>query len=180
MRLPAWRDSLDVTANVAVIGTCVALCVLLVVPAIANRINKVTVRDTPEVFPVGTTLTSVDGFSFGAADFTVLIGLSTTCRYCEESLPALRRLEDVARSRGDDELRVLAMSIQPTELVQSYLRKNGLSMFQAVTIAGGSSFVPVVRQTPTVVLADREGSVRGSWVGLISIDRLEQILTLLK
>lgn len=88
MKLPDWREQRDVATNVVVIGTCLALCIILLVQFVdARRAAQAALDAQPPVLAAGTILESVKELTFSSSELTVLVGLSSTCRYCDELGP---------------------------------------------------------------------------------------------
>ncbi len=171
MEMSTWRRHLEVVTNVVVIGTCLILCTI-----VAMRALDAPSEPSLAAAPVGSTLTPSADVSFGGSEFTVLLGFSTTCRFCRDSLPALKRLHEQLNLAPNGRLRVMALTVEPVHLLSDYLNQNELPKFQSFTVRSQSELVPIIRQTPTVVLVDRTGRVVGSWVGLITEERVNEIL----
>jgi thioredoxin-related protein len=177
MKLPDWRTQLDVTANVAVIGTCLILCIILLVQFVdVRRATQAALDAQPPVLAAGTILESVKELTFSGSELTVLVGLSSTCRYCDESMPAFRRLNERVRSQQPDRVRVFAIAAQARETLTEYLWKNSLTAFQPIKLEQGSKLGPLVRRTPSVVLVNRQGTVLASWPGLMTTTRLVEVI----
>lgn len=179
-----WREHLETAANLMTIGTLVLLCGLLLVQW-NQRVNATqsTAGTLPEIWAAGTILSDDNDLSFSGSDLTILVGLSTTCRYCEESMPALRRLDELVESSPGSagHLQVVALAGQPTEVFREYLQARGLRNLRPLSLAEGaiperSQLERLIAMTPSVVVVDRAGAVLAGWPGLITPERLDEIL----
>jgi thioredoxin-related protein len=156
----------EVLANIAVIIVSIVLCSVLVKKYLFTSHAKQTVTaaaqpiggkpSTDEIQP-GTRL-SLSGVDWSQSDRTLLLALSTTCRFCAESAPLYQRLQQDKPKN----VRLLAVLPQSIDDSQKYLTKLGLNVpevAQAPLISIG------VRATPTLILIDKNGIVNKSWVG---------------
>jgi hypothetical protein len=132
----------------------------------------------PDLFPVGTILEPHDDLVWSDRDVTVLLGLSTTCRYCDQSMPALRRLNSQIERR-DGRVSGIAVSAEAADVLADYLRRNGLSAFSPRTVRRDSALGRTAALTPSIVLLDRRGVVLRTWPGLVTGERLEEVLAYL-
>jgi hypothetical protein len=178
MTEPAWRSRLDVAATALTIVTLAVLCIILVAQSVRRAETvDVVLSSLPDLLPLGTVLEPVDETGYGSADVTILVGLSTTCQYGEQSMAAFRRLNDRAASERSGRLRILALSAEPQEVLAEHLKAQRLSAFRPVEVVGRTSQISrIASLTPSVVLLDREGTVVGSWAALITTGRLRQIM----
>ncbi len=94
----------------------------------------------------------------------MFVFLRRSCQYCERSIPfyrhlavdlAVRHIQFVAVSTDDDVS--LDAYIQEKHLTFDRVRSVTPSRFKSLSIAG----------TPTLVLADGDGVVRGTWLGML-------------
>jgi len=177
MELKAWSKRLDSIANVVVIGTCLLVCSLLVMRAAqARNEQRVGLSALAPVFPVGFKPAQPAGIEYAASDFTVLVGLSSRCKYCAESMPMLRTLAHEAGAQKKMRVRLVALALEPLTSLTSYLQRNGLAEFLPNEIRVGSDLAPVAQRTPSIVLVDRSGSVVATWPGLVTEERLNDVL----
>lgn len=68
----------------------------------------------------------------------ILLVLSTSCRYCEQNMPAWHRLVQEVRSLGPDAPELVALSVSTADETQAYLQDHGID-------------VPVLLIDPTVL-----------------------------
>jgi len=118
----------------------------------------------------------VPGYDFKRSDATVVITLSSTCKYCTESLPFLASLftSQVLRERG---IAVIATSLETEESLRTYLGVHGLEVEHVYSVSPDMLWV---RQTPAVSIVDSGGRVVRIWRGLITKRRLDEITVALQ
>lgn len=172
---------LDPAANLAIILTCLVVCAVLVIRTTREKeFERVGLTALAPVFPSGCTIAAPDDVIYSAREFTVLVGLSSTCRYCQESMPFLRELDAEAWQRLGPRVRIVALGAEPVETLRTYLDNSGLSHFEARSVASDTPLSAVARRTPSIVVVDRHGSVVDTWPGLLTDQRLNEVLDHLK
>jgi hypothetical protein len=138
-------------------------------PSAATR-NPAASRDLPTGPAQGTQL-SVPGVTWSDSEETVVLALSDKCKYCTESAPFYKQLAaQIAQRSG---VRVLAVFPQEPNAGKKYLDDLGISVGdvkQATLDSIG------VRATPTLLIVDKSGTVKQSWVGLLKGDRETEVL----
>lgn len=114
---------------------------------------------------------SVPGVEWGKNERTLLLVLSTSCRYCTESSPFYQRLaQEKAKKGGVGLIAVLPQSVGDS---QKYLNDLGVPV-DDVKQAGLDAVQ--VRGTPTLIVADRAGAVVESWVGKLPAEKEVEVL----
>jgi hypothetical protein len=103
----------------------------------------------------------ITGISYASHEQSLLLFLSTTCRYCEDSVPFYNKLQGVAL-RSNDKWNVIGMFSQPGGLVTEFKARVNL---EAKVVPGVEFRRFGVKSTPTVLLVDRQGVVKRVWVG---------------
>jgi hypothetical protein len=151
----------DRIANIALLGA-----VLLFGYVAWNR-DASTAAPRPVTVAVGTKVANLDGVDYSRGP-TLLLVLSSTCRYCHESLPFYRQL--VAEREG---FQVIAGSAESPETFSSYLRAANLSVDKAVKME--KSAWQGVSATPTLLVIDSNGRVSAAWVGLLSDEQQAEV-----
>jgi peroxiredoxin len=164
----------------AVFPLAVFLCVLLAVPAEAQRADRTVAPEIRAAF--SRARISVLRAKTPAPDFTAprpeggqarLSGLrgkvvflnfwATWCPPCREEMPSMEALYRRFRGRG---LEFLAVDIQEDpEEVSAFMGEHGLSFPAALDRAGRISAEYGVRGIPTTFIIDREGNIIASAVG---------------
>jgi hypothetical protein len=123
---------LEVLANVAVLITAVVLCSVLikkyVFTAPPNQAAAATQRSasnaaTRRGIQRGTKI-SLPGVDWSQSDLTLVLALSTTCRFCTDSAPLYQKLQQQRRP----DVRVIAALPQSIEESKNYLRNLGIDL----------------------------------------------------
>lgn len=104
---------------------------------------------------------------------TLVIYLSPTCPFCQESMPFYRKLSARVRQSRNTRL-AYPMSAEAT-MFKTYLSTNGLDPTGAAPLP----VVAGVRGTPTIV-AVSAGVVSGSWAGRLNPEQEGQLLALVR
>jgi hypothetical protein len=160
----------ELVANLAIIGVAVLLAIVVVriylTPAPQEEQKKAVAA-----IRQGTQL-SLPGLDWTENRPTLLLVLSTTCRYCTESAAFYQRLVQ-ARTQGGD-IRLVAVFPQQVADGQKYLRDLAVSVDEikqaAPDLIGASG-------TPTLVMTDSKGAVTESWLGKLSTDKEVEVLS---
>ncbi len=115
------------------------------------------------------------GVDWAANGRTLVLALSSECRYCTESAPFYQRV--VAGLKGDGgRVRTVAVLPQSVESARRYLKNIEVSPDQVLHADLGRVGFP---QTPALALVDGAGVVRELWVGKLKLSRQFAVLELL-
>ena len=158
---------IELLANVAIIVVALLLGGVLV-----KRYLLPQAESTPAQARIqpGTKL-SVPGVEWGKNERTLLLVLSTSCHFCTESSPFYQRLaQEKARKGGVGLVAVMPQSVDES---QKYLNDHGVSVDD---IKQASLDTVQARGTPTLILADRTGTVVESWVGKLPAEKEAEVL----
>jgi len=160
-------------ANIALITLALLLGAVLVKRYLLHNPQPNQVIAEPQV-KVGTKL-SMEGVDWAKNQRTLLLALSTNCRFCTESAPFYQRLAE-ARSRSAN-VKLLAVLPQELSESQKYLSDHGIivddikqAMPSTIGVAG----------TPTLIMTDSDGIVTKSWVGKLPAEREGEVLSWLQ
>ena len=104
---------------------------------------------------------------------TLILALSTTCRFCTESAPFYRKL----RAEVDSRTRLVAVFPQAVEGGRNYLISLGLPVDQVIQSPLSSINVAA---TPTLILVSDEGKVIDSWRGKLPAATETEVMSLLR
>jgi hypothetical protein len=117
------------------------------------------------------TKVSLTGMDWSKSDRTLLMVLSTGCHFCTESASFYQRL---AQERVQHEgTRLVAVLPQDAVAAQKYLSEHGVTVDEIKQLSPGDVNVA---GTPTLILADRNGSVITTWLGKLSPDKEQDVL----
>jgi len=145
---------LDRIANIAVI---VAVVVFLILVSRNELFRHTPVNPGSAEALVGKTI-SVPGVTFSGGQDSLVLGISSACHFCKDSLPFYRQI--TAQSQG--RINVIAVLPQPQSEAEAFVRDAGLAGTQVISAPLASIGV---YGTPTLLLVDGHGKVKTVWVG---------------
>lgn len=102
---------------------------------------------------------------------TLILALSTTCRYCTESAAFYQRLSQQKSGRG--EVRLIAVTPQPADEARRYLSEHKI---QVDEIRQATLDSINVRGTSTLIMTDNTGTVIQSWVGKLPPEKETEVI----
>lgn len=137
---------------------------------IVSNVEQSPGRTTPtRASPIGMTI-PLEGVNWTEKKQTLVLYLSTTCRYCNESVPFYQKL---IKAKSEKDFEIVAILSQNPEEAKSYLRTQGLNIGQVFS----SSLSSVgVTATPTLLLVNQEGVVSDFWRGKLNPDKEAEVL----
>ena len=104
---------------------------------------------------------------------TLLLALSTNCKYCSASAEFYQRVVQAASANT----KLVAVLPQSREESQQYITglKLGVEDIQQVSPSSLG-----VKATPTLILVNSTGTVTSSWVGLLPHEKEEEVLAAIR
>ena len=166
----AWHKRVELLANVAIIIVALLLGAVLVKRYLLPGAPPPSPMEAARIKP-GTKL-SLPGVDWGGSSRTMLLVLSTNCRYCTESAPFYQRLAREKAGRGD--VRLLAVLPQSVEESKKYLGEHGVA---ADDVRQTEPKALGVQGTPTLLLVDKTGAVVDSWVGKLPPPKEDEVVS---
>ncbi len=160
----------ELLANIAIIIVAVLLGGVLVKRYLLTSDDAFDDRNSVSRIAAGTKVTLPE-IDWAKSDRTLLLVLSKGCRFCSESAPFYQRLVRDTAGRGD--VRLVAVLPQDANEGRKYLDELGVTINE---IKQSSLDSLGVGGTPTLILVDREGAVRDSWVGKLPPDKESEVL----
>jgi hypothetical protein len=154
VRFPMKRPTLDTVVNVAILVTCV-FTVTVLVDRYRNG-SSPSAPAVPESVEVGKKAPTFAGVEYGRQQSTVVMFLSSTCRFCTQSMPLYQTLSKGKSSKPG--LKLLAVSVEPVGVTHAYLQSHDVNVDEVVV---HSASIP----TPTLLLVDQSGVIKKNWVG---------------
>jgi len=124
---------------------------------------------TNEGIKIGTKLTLTD-VDWNKSEKNLVLVLSSTCRFCNESAPFYQKL--AAQKTGQNNIRLIAVMPQTAAEAKQYLDNHKISVDE---IKQTNPDTINVRGTPTLVLVDNTGAVVQSWVGKLPPEKEEEV-----
>ncbi len=162
---------IELVANICIIGVALVICVALVKRFLLK--SSSTAPDVPRV-AAGTkiTLPDVDWAKNGK---TLLLALSTGCKFCSASAPFYQHL--VSNAGSQQGVRLIAVLPQNVEQAREYLKSLNVTIDD---VKQASPPALGVRATPTLILVNNAGLVTDSWVGQLSADKEAEVFARLQ
>jgi hypothetical protein len=139
----------------------------------ANAANAA--NTAAQEYRIGEALPAFPDVDYAAADRTLLLFVRSTCRFCTASMPFYARIEQAVR-RGHERVRLIAVSSDTRDELDGYLHQHALQVDQTVPVDVETAGRLKIRGTPTLVLADKQGVVLETWVGLLPGAREPEVI----
>jgi len=111
-------------------------------------------------YRLGTLIEGLD-IDFSAADMTMLLFVSSSCRYCIDDAAFYRALSHTAFATPGA-LRLVVVGTEPVETLSQFVRRIQLAPVRVLSVNRTSRPTRIV---PTVVLTDNRGRIQGLWTG---------------
>lgn len=156
--------TLEKAANLAFIVACVALVSI----GVAERVIPAEPGRAIQGIAKGQSL-DVPGLNRGATR-TVLVAVSSTCRFCTESMEFYRRLTAQER-RFPEAIRIAFMSREPLDTLRDYLVQHKVEASATLEVPASFS----VTGTPALFLLDPDARVIDGWLGRLHPDQEEDV-----
>lgn len=90
---------------------------------------------------------------------TLIIATSSTCQYCNASMPFYKRVADVARNTRT---RIVAVTGEDAKVNRTFLASHGIGVETVLSQPESGVQIPVV---PSLILVKGDGTVIDSWSG---------------
>ncbi len=162
----------ELAANVAIVLVGILLSVVLVKN---NLVQSQPAIAAPAAAIAPGTKLSLPGVDWKTNGRTLVLALSTGCRFCTESAPFYKRLAQEKPNLQN--IRLVAVFPEPEEQSRKYLSDLGVTVDEVRQ--GRLDSIGVVG-TPTLIFADADGAVATSWRGKLSSDKETEVLARLK
>jgi thioredoxin-related protein len=161
---------IELIANIAIIVVAILLGGVLFNRYLLSASPKAEAVERTPIKP-GMKL-SLSGVDWARGDKTLLLVLSTNCRYCAESVSFYQQLAQQKTERND--VRLIAILPQSADEAQKYLNEHGITVDEVRQAAPGAAYA---KATPTLIMVDRTGSVIESWVGKLPPEKEAEVLS---
>jgi len=125
---------------------------------------------------VGKTL-DIPGVVWNSSRVNVVVYLSTTCHFCQASMPFYRRLVSERHSAIGGTPTLLAVSAEPSNDVQRYLADEQVEFDHIYQIKMQRSILLV---TPAFLVVDMNGVIRRAIYGELSVSVEDELLRQIK
>jgi thioredoxin-related protein len=167
------KSKLDTVANIAIIVVCI-LAAGLIVRNVFFPWFPGQRPVAPEEAQKGETFAELRRVMPAGADRALVLALSPTCHFCNDSMPFYKQLVDQRNQKGSA---VKVIAAVPKDEAKSDEEKNfashGLQPDALVAVDFAKIKVP---GTPTLFLVDNQGKVLDVWVGKLDESREREVL----
>lgn len=172
------RKKIELLANIAIIVVACLLATVIVKNYLLTTFpdqTETTINNNgrpkeQESINISEQLSRVD-IKIPAQSQLLLLAISSDCHFCTESAGFYRRL-----AQKKDKTRLVALMPQPINESQEYLEKLGVCVDEIRQLP--LSDIGVLG-TPTLLLLDRSGVVKQKWIGKLSPEREQFVLSAL-
>jgi hypothetical protein len=174
------KTRIEKSATVAVVVS------FLLLAASATRSFLLSRRPDPSTLPlikIGDTV-NLPRFTPGAGRPTLVMVLSSQCRYCIDDLPFYKQLSELRAAAvdrgalaGGRDLRLVAALPENTGTSQAFLRGAGVNPDQVLSVGPRELGVQLL---PTLLLLDEHGRLQRYWVGELDHQRQQEIISVLQ
>ena len=169
-----FNKKIEILANLTIIVVAALLAVVMVKDHLLTRepasprqsVNQPV--ESRKQIANGTNLSSLD-VDWKQSKQTLVLAISSTCRFCTDSAPFYRTLIQNKR-----DTRVVAVLPQPVEEGKVYLQKLGVAVDEVRQLPLNKLGA---RGTPTLLLVDPSGSIKNSWVGKLPREKEAEVLS---
>lgn len=160
---------IEVLSNIAIIGVAIALGAIAIDRYFYSASAKPS--DSSQTKIEAGMKMPASSIDWSKSERTLVMALSTTCRYCTDSVPFYQKLSEQKAGRSD--VRMVAVMPQNLDEARQYLGENKVTVDDVVS---GDAVASLVRGTPTLILVDKGGSVVESWSGKLPIEKETAVL----
>ena len=112
----------------------------------------------------------LDGVDWKGNESTLVLYISTTCHFCNESSPFYQRL---AKEKAKIGVKLVAVLSQSTDEAMKYLNDRQIKVDQILNASLSSIGVTA---TPTLTLVDKTGVVSNFWRGKLNEEKEAEVI----
>ncbi len=163
------KNYLEVITNVAVLLVAVVVLGTFAWRYFASEQNSPLQKSLQN----GETFGQLTGINFADSPQTLVIALSSRCGFCTQSMPFYKQLTEIQRENKKT-TRVIAIFSEEEEEVKPYIEQHQLYVD---TLSNIDFKTLKVSSTPTIILVDTGGTIIDFWVGRLSKDTEQRVLT---
>lgn len=179
--------NLQFLSNIATVVIAVLLCVitvkLFVSPStngnivsnpkpneVVSNTNTPSAIKPPAVNPLGKPV-PLENVNWKENKKTLVLYLSTSCRYCNESSPFYKQL--LEKFSNDKNVKLIAVLPQPVDESKEHLKGLGVNIENVYNAQLSSMGVAA---TPTLLIVNESGVVSEYWRGKLNSDREKEVI----
>lgn len=164
-------QKLETTANISIVMTAVLFILCISWFFLRHSTSSYGSRSSIQK---GTKI-PFSNVDWSATRQTLLLVLSTHCKYCTASSAFYQRL--LNRAKVTQNTRLIAIFPQAINESREYLAQQGVEI---VTVQQLEPALLGIKGTPTLILVDADGSVIQSWEGMVPPEAESEVLASLK
>lgn len=169
MKKTKIKNLLEVTTNIAVLVVTLVLVTMFVRSYFATTSTKRV--NVAGKLTSDTAIGEIKDLDFVDAPRTLMMVLSTGCKYCIQSAPFYKTLSAM-RGRLTGRTRIVAVFPQNEQDVKSFLQEHQLE----IEFRPNVDFEKLgISSTPTLILLDSRKNILDSWVGSLSKGEQEEV-----
>ncbi len=167
------KSPLDTAANIAIILVCAIAAVVLV----RNQFFPARPAGGPPQVEKGEQFAALKGAVPAGASRALVVAVSPTCHYCNDSLPFYKHLVDERNSKGSAVKFIAAVPSEDSKAPETAkFTSAGVTPDNVVHLDFSTIKVP---GTPTLLLVDNNGKVLNVWVGKLDEGSEKEVLKVL-
>lgn len=121
---------------------------------------------------VGAKAEKVDGLDYARVPLTAVMVLDTACRFCTESIPALRQIAALSQRLHNRVLPVV-VGVEDPDTLQAFVRSHKLAVAGVYRARRDAA---LGKLTPRLLLVTSDGIIRGAWLGRIDESMVQEVL----
>lgn len=161
------HQKVEFVANILIIIVAIALGGVLVQKYFFAAPNSRPERVQPVV---GAKMEILD-VGWSQQPKTLILALQTGCHFCNESAPFYQRVIETVKGKN---IRLVAVFPTDAEKGKAHLNKLGLT---DIEVRSSSLDSLQVSGTPTLILTDEKGEITDYWVGKLSADKEDEVIS---
>jgi len=161
---PKTRNWMESAANISIVIIAILFCVTTIPRFFASKNNN------PKTIVESGTKMEIPNYNWQASNRSLLMVLSSKCKFCSESAGFYRRI--ITETKGGD-VRLVGVFPQDIKEARKYLQEIGVSLDNIIQVP---LFSIGVIGTPTLILADEKGVAIKVWKGRLSNENEADLL----
>lgn len=135
-----------------------------------NSVSPINAVPPSQITPVGKTV-PLENIDWKGSKKTLVLYVSTTCHFCDESSPFYKRL--VEKYADGKDVKLVAVLPQPVDEARNHLKNLGVNINDVYNAPLRS--IGVIA-TPTLLLVNESGIVSDIWRGKLTSERESEVL----
>lgn len=165
------KSKLDTVANIAIIVVCIIAAAILIRN---NFLQPQQQGNRPPEAEVGEQFDALRQVVPAGAERAMVVALSPTCHFCNESMPFYKQLIDQRNQSGSPVKVIAAVPRDDAKAEeQQKFAGAGVQPDALVTVDFASIKVP---GTPTILHVDNQGKILDVWVGKLDESGQKEVL----